>query len=72
LKGNTKLDYSYTTTNGPTTLSITTLSKTTFSIMTLSKMGLFATFSINETQDNSIGSIMLSVVILNVAFLYFG
>ncbi len=45
---------------GITALSIMTLSITTLSIMTLSIIGLFATPSINDTQQNNI---MLSVAI---------
>jgi hypothetical protein len=50
-----------------------TFSIMTFSIMTLNIKGLFATFSImtfsiNDTQHNSISTIMPSFIMLNVAF----
>jgi len=37
-------------------------------IMTLSRKGLFAVLSVNDTQNNSISAIMLSVIMLNVIF----
>jgi hypothetical protein len=52
---------------GATTLNIMTLGTTTFSITIHSKMGLFATLSIYDSQDNNT-AIMPSVVILNIAF----
>jgi hypothetical protein len=63
--------------NGATTLSITTYSITTFSIsiatlgikglyVTLSIKGLYVTLSISDIQHKNT-SIMLSVVMLNVA-----
>jgi len=56
-----------------TTLSINTFSKMTLSKMTLSKKGLFLilsmmAFSINDTQHNSTSAIVLSIIMLNVAF----
>jgi hypothetical protein len=46
----------------------TTLTITTFSLMALSTMGLFAVLSVNDTHNNSISAIMLSVIMLNVIF----
>ncbi len=51
------------------TLSITTFIIMTFNITTLIILGLFATLSINDTQQNNT-AIMLSVVTLSVV-LYF-
>ncbi len=48
-------------------VSITTVSITVVSITAISIKGLFATFSINETQHNTT-AIMLNVVMLSVAF----
>ncbi len=59
------------------TLSRNTLSVTTFSIKgsfatlsitTFNIKALFATLSINDTQHNNTSAIMLSVILLNVAF----
>ncbi len=55
------------------TLSIMTLSITTLSIMTLSIEGFIATlsimaFSANDNQHNSTSAIMLSFIMLSVAF----
>ncbi len=51
--------------NGATTLSIKTLSITTVSIMKLGVKSLFATLSINDTQNNNTAPM---VDILSVAF----
>ncbi len=72
-----------TMTLGITTLSINTFSKMKLSTMTFSKMtfskislgkkGLFSilsmmAFSINDTQHNTTSAIVLSIIMLNVAF----
>ncbi len=55
------------------TFAITTISITTFSVTSLSIQGLYMTLSINDTQHNWTFSItmlyiVLSVIMLNVAF----
>jgi hypothetical protein len=53
--------------NGATTFRVTALSIKTLSIKTFSIIGLFATLSINDIQNNVFGVIMLSVVMMSVA-----